>query len=125
VPFGRIVLRPVMLGLAYTDVRGRLAVSPSLVAGPALATLDIDATLEDRYAVEGNGFERHVGRLAPAVRAGVNATFALAPRLALSGFGGYLWSRPSFTLSTPAGVVRRHIRADAAILDVGVVVSLF
>lgn len=125
VPFGRLVLRPVMAGVAFTAVRGRLAIAPSLVAGPALATLDIAERLEDRFAVEGSGFERQAGRIAAAVRAGVSGTYALAPRLGVTAFGGYLWSRPSFTLSTPAGLLRRSIRADSVVLDVGVVVSLF
>ena len=125
VPFGRIVLRPVMAGIAYTHATGRVAISPSFVAGPALATLDVDERLEERFAVTGNGFERNVGRVTPAFRAGVNVTYALAPRLALAGFGGYLWSRPSFALSTPGGNLRRMVRADAMIVDAGLVVSLF
>jgi hypothetical protein len=125
VPFGRLAIRPVMVGMAYTAVHGRLAISPSLVAGPALATLDVDESLEDRFGVAGNGFERNVGRISVATRAGVNATYAVAPRVALSAFGGYLWSRPSFMLTTPSGVVQRSVRADAVVMDAGVVVSLF
>lgn len=66
-----------------------------------------------------------MGRLAAVLRAGVTVTYALAPRLALSGFGGYLWSRPSFMVSTPTGLQRTRIRGDSAILDGGVIVTLF
>ena len=125
VPFGQLTIRPVMAGIGYTAVRGRIAITPSVVGGPALATLDIDDVLEDRFRLAGTSFETNVGRIAAAVRAGVNVTYAVAPRLAGSGFGGYLWSRPSFILTTPGGVVRRGVRADAAILEAGIVVSLF
>ena len=125
VPFGRLALRPVMAGIGYTAVRGRASVSPSIVVGPALATIGIDDRLQDRFVVTGNGFERHVGRVTVATRAGVSATYALAPRLGLTGSAGYLWSRPSFTLATPAGFVRKVVRADSLVLDGGIVVSLF
>jgi hypothetical protein len=124
-PFGRLAIRPVMVGIGYTAVRRRLAISPSFVAGPALATLDVDDRLEDRFGPAGSTFERNVGRIAVAVRAGVSVTYALAPRLALAGFGGYLWTRPTFELTTPTGPLRKRLRADSAILDGGIIVSLF
>lgn len=105
-------------------MHGRVAITPSIVAGPALASLDLDERVEDRFRLP-DSIERNVGRFAVATRAGVSATYVLAPRLGLSGSAGYLWNRPAFTLESPSGVARRTLRADSVVLEGGVVVWLF
>jgi len=124
-PLGRIAVRPVMVGVAYTVVHDRLAIAPSIVAGPALNTIDIDEALEDSYAIGGNTVERNAGSISAAVRGGVNVTVALAPRVGITTFGGYIWNRPRFTLVTRPGELRSRLQADAAVVEVGLVVSLF
>lgn len=122
---GTVKIRPLMLGAGYTWVTGRLAVSPSVVAGPALNTLDIAAAFEERFTLVGSDFEAEVGTISLAVRPGVSATVALAPRLGLTGFGGYLFNRPAFTLRTPHGDIATRWSAGGLALNAGLIVALF
>ena len=122
---GTVRIRPLMLGLGYTWVGGRLGISPSVIAGPALNTLDIDEAFEDRFSVGGTKRDAEIGTISLAVRPGVRVTYAIGPRLGVTAFGGYLRNRPTFTIRTPAGDVESRWTADGIVLNAGVVVSLF
>lgn len=120
---GRLSIRPLMVGIGYTAVHGRIGISPSLVAGPALNTLSIDAEVRDRVSVGGNRFEKTVGSVSIAVRPGVNVTYAVAPRVAVTGFGGYLFNRPAIVLQEAAAETRIRWNADGVVLSAGVLVT--
>lgn len=122
-PLGTLAIRPLMLGVGYTWVSGRVGISPSLVAGAALNTLDVDDN--SSFAVGGNAFEERVGTISRTVRPALGATLALAPRLGITGSVGYLVNRPTFTLRTPAGERRIPLDAGGLVLTAGAVVSLF
>ena len=121
---GTVRIRPLMIGLGYTWVGGRLGISPSVIAGPALNTLDIEEALEDRFSVTGTRLGDR-GTISLAIRPGARITFALGPRLGVTAFGGYLRNRPTFTLRTPEGDVKTRWSAGGVVLNAGVVVSLF
>ncbi|HVL69316.1 MAG TPA: hypothetical protein VM364_18810 [Vicinamibacterales bacterium] len=120
---GRLATRPLMAGIGYTAVSGRVGVSPSVVAGPALNTLAVDQRLADTFAVAGSGFETRVGSVSFAVRPGLSVTYALAPRLALTGFGGYLFNQPEVTLATPTGERRIRWNGNGVVVSGGIVVT--
>jgi hypothetical protein len=120
---GKVAIRPLMFGIGYTAVHGRLAISPSIVAGPALTTLSIDDRWKNHFAVRGSAFEERIGTVSGAVRPGVGATYAIASHLGLTAFGGYLFNRPVFTVSTPSGDVRTRWTTDGVVLNAGVVVT--
>ena len=122
---GVVRIRPLMLGLGYTWVGGPLGISPSLITGPALNTLDVDEAFEDRFAVTGTKREAEIGTISLAVRPGVTVTYAIGPRLGVTAFGGYLRNRPTFPLRTPGGDVATRWTADGIVLNAGVVLSLF
>ena len=122
---GTVTIRPLMIGIGYTWVNGRVAISPSIVAGPALNTLQIEEGLEQRFTVGGGKRKADIGILSAAVRPGVSATYALTRRLGVTAFGGYLFNHPTFTLQTPEGEVQTRWSAGGVALNAGVVVALF
>ena len=122
---GRIEIRPLMFGVGYTAVRGKLGISPSFVAGPALGTVTVEDPWQDTFAVAGSNFEADVGSIGLAARPGVGLTYALAPRVGATAFGGYLINRTSVTFRTPSGEQRVRFRGDGFVLNAGVIVSLF
>jgi hypothetical protein len=119
---GRLNVRPLLGGVGYTVLRGRLATSYAIVAGPAINTLHLDQVMRDRVAQEG-GFRGSVWSF--AVRPGVSATYTIHRRWDLIGFAGYIVNRPQITLRTPAGSVTQHWKTDALVVNGGIAVRLF
>ena len=60
-----------------------------------------------------------------AVRPGVGVTWTLAPRVAIVGFGGYMFNRPDIVYRDRRVEFRDRWKADAILLSVGAVYSLF
>ena len=111
-------LRPVMAGLEYGIVRGRLAAGASIVAGYAFNSLDIDAALAGpgRAVAVGNSF---------VWRPGVSLWYDVAPRIGINLFGGYLFTRPEATFASDTSVVRHRMRANAVVVSAGVAYWIF
>jgi hypothetical protein len=118
----RLNVRPLMGGVGYTFRRGRAALSLSAVTGPALTTLSVKEEFRDRVRVDGDS-DKHIVSL--ATRIGAGATFAVRPRLALTGFAGYMFNRPEFTVQTDAGEFTTPWKADSRVISIGVIYSLF
>jgi hypothetical protein len=118
-----VSVRPLMGGVGYTFSRGRAAVNLSAVLGPSLNRLRIDDAVRDRLSFAGTKFDKNVWSI--ATRVGVGATYAVRPRLALTGFGGYLFNRPKFRLQTGAGEVRSQWTTDGIVISAGVIYSIF
>lgn len=113
---GTLRVRPVMLGIGYGIPAGRLHTALTVVAGPSF----------NRFRLAGDraGDEAEI-ETSLAVRPGVSLTYTVAPRLAFTGFAGYVFNRPEITYRTGGVELRDRWRADATILSTGVVVSLF
>jgi hypothetical protein len=61
-----------------------------------------------------------------AVRPGVGITYTLRPRVALVGFGGYIINRPDVVYrDSTGGEFRDQWHADAVVLSIGAVYSIF
>jgi hypothetical protein len=122
---GSLRVRPLMAGVSYT-IGERFATTFSVVGGPSFNRLRIRDDVPD-VDVEGddNVFERSVSNVSIAVRPGVGVSFAVAPRFAVIGFGGYMFNRPKFTIRTAAGAVENEWSADALVISAGVAVALF
>jgi hypothetical protein len=122
--FARLRVRPLMGGVSYTVGEQPMLVSFSIVAGPSFNDLDFH--------------DDFLGQLPPgpqpdldaknsfAVRPGVGLTYTVAPRVAIIGFAGYSINRPDVVYRNPAGVeYRNRWKADAVLLSVGAVYSIF
>ena len=60
------------------------------------------------------------------MRPGVGVTWTVAPRVAVVGFGGYMFNRPDTVYRDRFGTeFRNQWKADSLVLSVGVVYSLF
>jgi hypothetical protein len=123
--FVRIRIRPLMGGVSYSVGPDKLLTSFSIVAGPSFNS----ARFRDEFL---NALQP--GPVTPdidietsfVVRPGVSVTWTLAPRVAIVGFGGYMWNRPGIVYRNQFGVeFRDEWKADAIVLSVGAVYSLF
>jgi len=121
--FARLRVRPVMGGVSYTvgsQKVPKLLTSFSIVAGPSFNKAEFE-----RSYVTGAG-ETISADNSLAVRPGVGVTWTLAPRVAIVGFGGYLINRPDTVYRNRLGQeIRNQWKADAVVVSVGAVYSLF
>ena len=97
----------------------------SIVAGPSFNSVDFDDDFLNSLPA---------GSVSPsidvetsfAVRPGVNVTVTVAPRVAIIGFGGFLFNRPDVVYRDRFGSgFRDRWKADAFVLSAGLVYSLF
>jgi outer membrane protein with beta-barrel domain len=122
--FARLRIRPLMAGVSYTIGNQPTLVSFSIVAGPSFNKF----TFVDDFVNRLPSGQRPTADIETsfAVRPGVSVTFTVAPRVAIVGFGGYMINRPDIVYRDIAGQeYRNRWKADAAVLSVGAVYSLF
>jgi hypothetical protein len=118
--FARLRVRPLMGGVSYTVGRQPALISFSIVTGPSFNKAQFRGSF-----VAAAGETMHAGN-SWAVRPGVGATWTVAPRVAIVGFGGYLINRPDIVYRNRFGQeFRDRWKADAVVLSVGAVYSLF
>jgi hypothetical protein len=123
-PFAKLRVRPLMGGVSYTIGEQPVLVSFSIVAGPSFNDLDFDDDFLNTLPAGPlpdldikNSF---------VVRPGVGVTWTVAERVAIIGFAGYSYNRPDVVYRDVAGrEYRNQWKADAILLSVGAVYSLF
>lgn len=122
--FARLRVRPVMGGVAYTIGEQPVLISFSIVAGPSFNDLDFH---DDFLNTLPAGPQPELdAKNSFAVRPGVGITWTVAPRVAIVGFGGYMINRPDLVYRDVSGQeFRNQWKADAVLLSVGAVYSLF
>jgi hypothetical protein len=113
---GVMHVRPWMVGFGYGVPSGRLHTALTVVAGPSFNRLRLAETREEDEAEIRTSF---------AVRPGLSMTYTLGPRVAVTGFGGYIYNRPEITYRTGGIEHRDRWTADAVILSAGLVLSIF
>ena len=123
--FGELRVKPLMGGVGYTFRSGRLRTTFSVVGGPAWNRLQVSEAVRSAFAAVDRDIDDTLDTVSVAVRPGVGVSFRIAPRVDLTGFGGYLFNRPEFTVPTPAGDVRNEWTADAMVLSIGAVFVVF
>jgi hypothetical protein len=118
--FARLRVRPLMGGASYTVASGAALTSFSIVGGPSFNKAEFkraDPAAPGESIDADNSF---------AVRPGVGVTWTVAPRVAIVGFGGYLINRPGIVYRNRFGQeLRDRWNADAVVLSIGAVYSLF
>jgi hypothetical protein len=123
--FVRIRVRPLMGGVAYTIGPDRVLTSFSIVAGPSFNKADFRDDFLNRLPQDLPAPEIDM-ETSFAVRPGVNVTWTLLPRVAVVGFGGYLFNRPGIVYRDPFGTeFRDEWKADAVVFSIAAVYSLF
>ena len=122
--FARLRMRPLMGGVAYTIGEQPVLISFSVVAGPSFNDPDFDDDFLNSLP-QGPRPELDA-KNSFAVRPGVGITWTVAERVAIVGFGGYMFNRPDVVYRDVAGQeYRNRWKADSILLSVGAVYSLF
>jgi hypothetical protein len=123
--FARLRVRPLMAGIAYSVGSGSVLTSFSIIAGPSFNSVDF----EDDFLVglpAGPSTPTIDVDTSVAVRPGVNVTLTVAPRVAIVGFGGYLFNRPDVVYRDRFGTeFKDRWKADSFVVSAGVVYSIF
>jgi len=124
--FARLRVRHLMAGITYSAGSNQsVLTSFSIVAGPSFNSVDFDDDFLNSLPA---------GSVSPsidvetsfAVRPGVNVTVTVAPRVAIIGFGGFLFNRPDVVYRDRFGSeFRDRWKADAFVLSAGMVYSIF
>lgn len=117
-PMGRLRVRPVMGGLAYSVRRNQLTVTFSAVGGPAFNSLS------GQGQSAGPDFAIDVTN-SVAVRAGASFWLETSEATAVNVFTGYLLTRPDLTVLRDGDLVTERLRADTMLLSLGLVYRLF
>jgi len=118
--FARLRVRPLMGGVSYSVGSATVLTSFSIVVGPSFNK----AEFHDSYTA--GSVESISAENSFAARPGVGVTWTVAPRVAVVGFGGYLINRPDVEYRNRFGqVFNDRWKADAVVLSVGVVYSVF
>jgi hypothetical protein len=122
---GELQTKPFMGGVGYTLRHGRVRTTFSIVGGPAWNRLKIRDDVREAFQAAGRDIDDTIDVASLAIRPGAGVSVRVAPRLDLTGFGGYLFNRPKFTIPTPSGDVENDWNGDAVVLSVGMVVAIF
>lgn len=123
---GRLHIRPVMGGYGYTWVRRRTYITADLLAGYAFTSFELDPAAEATYRTRMG--VRSVTSDASntfAVNPEVHLWYDLNDRMGMKIAGGYVFARPSVTMTSSLGEDRRAINADAFQVGVSFVYKIF
>jgi hypothetical protein len=117
-PAGRIRVRPIMAGLGYTVVAGRVSITPSLVGGYAFNRIVVPKTgAAARLAIDADN--------SVAWRPGVSVWIDTSRRTAANLSLGLLRTRVNVTFADAGVIEQRRMRADATTVSIGLVYRLF
>lgn len=117
-PMGEIRIRPVLGGIAYGAQGDRRTVSFSLVGGIAFNSLELPDVIAEREIPLSisNSF---------AVRPGASLWLDVDRRVAVNIAASYLITRPRVRLLERGEIRTRSLRADAFLINAGIVYKLF
>lgn len=122
--FARLRVRHLMGGVAYTIGPQRVLTSFSIVAGPSFNKIEFEPSFVE--SLPGPSAPSIDVETSFAVRPGVNVTYTVAPRVAIVGFGGYLFNRPDIVYRDRFGTEHENRwKADSVVLSAGLVFSIF
>jgi len=121
-PFAQLRVRPLMAGIGYTLGPPATLLNFSIVAGPSFNR----ARFKDDFREQTAGSPQIEAKTSFAVRPGISLTQSVAPRVGVVGFAGYMINRPQVIYrSTTGQQVEDRWHADAIVLSIGVVYSIF
>jgi hypothetical protein len=98
---GNLNVKPLMAGIAYTWVHGRVSTWVALNAGVSFNSASVDAAYRDAFG-PGTSVDLDVSN-SFCVRPSVEVDYAVTRKFALTAFAGYWWTRIDSTLNTPVG----------------------
>ena len=120
-PFARLTIKPLMAGIGYTFGPDRTLFNVSVVAGPSFNS----AKFDDEYIERISSLPTIEADNSVAIRPGFSLTHTLKPRLALTGFAGYMINRAKVVYRNAGVEIDDQWKADSVVLSVGLVYSIF
>ena len=125
-PFGRLRVRPLLIGYGYGTRYKRARLSFNLKGGYAFSSFRMQPAFTAAYGSTLN---------TTGVRADASNTFVLKPdvvvwinlsrKVGLNLGAGYMIARPHVALTSAAGTDRRRVDADVFMAQIGAVYSIF
>lgn len=116
-------LKPLMAGVSYTRVRGRIATSVAVNAGVSFNAAEVDDQYRQSF---GPGTDVDLDmKNSLCVRPSVEIEYALTPKVALTGWAGFFLTRIDSTLITPVGRFEDEWDPSSFTLSVGAIVYPF
>jgi len=124
--FGRLRIRPFMFGYGYTRGFGRLSLTTAMMGGFAFTSFRLDPEFADDYRAALGVTDLDDDPSHPFVlKPEASVWFDLSRTFGLNVNTGYMIARPTVTLRSEALEDRRSINADAFMLNIGLVYSIF
>jgi hypothetical protein len=123
---GQLRVRPIMAGYGYTWTRRRAAITADLVGGYSIDSFTLAPAAGAEYSQQ-LGATRVDSKATNSfvVKPEIQVWYDLNPRFGLKLNGGYLIARPSVVITSSLGEDIRPVRADAFLVTIGLVYSLF
>ena len=111
-------LRPVMAGLEYSVVSGRVTFGASVVGGYSFNSLNVETARagSGRAIAVANSF---------VIEPGVDVWFDATRRIGVTLRAGYLVSRPNVTFGSDDAVTTQRIRVNAVVVSAGLAYWIF
>ena len=111
-------LRPVMAGLEYSVVSGRVTFGASVVGGYSFNSLNVETARAGpgRAIAVANSF---------VIEPGVDVWFDATRRIGITLRAGYLVSRPNVTFGSDDTVTTQRIRVNAVVVSAGLAYWIF
>ena len=111
-------LRPVMAGLVYSVVSGRVTFGASVVGGYSFNSLSVETARAGpgRAIAVANSF---------VIEPGVDVWFDATRRIGVTLRAGYLVSRPNVTFGSDDTVTAQRIRVNAVVVSAGLAYWIF
>ena len=124
--FGHLKVRPLMGGYGYTRVIGRTALTAKLMGGYAFSSMSLSPLAMDAYL-------NRIGGQAVTVKAShavvispeFTAWYNINKKIGLRISTGYVFARPTVTVSSTAGADERRVKADHVKFQVGMAYSIY
>jgi hypothetical protein len=115
---GSFQVRPLMGGVGYTWMRGRMATSATLTAGVSFNSADVDDRYRDVFG-PGTRVELDMDN-SFAVRPSVEVEYAITPKLAVTGTAAFFFTKIDSRLVTPVATYEDQWNASSFLLAAGV-----
>ncbi len=124
--FGKLRVRPILVGYGYTQPVGRAKISVNLKGGYAFSSFRLRPTFVDAY---GAALGAQIAQVDAAntfvLKPEVSTWIDLNEKVGLYITGGYMIARPRIAVTTTTGEDRRRVQADVIMLKIGAAYSVF
>jgi hypothetical protein len=123
---GHINVRPILGGVAYRIVRGRIRTHFNVLTGPAWVKIKVeDQELERFSELVGVPVVGVDAKNTWVVKPGVKVTYDLFPRIGVFVGTDYAFARTTLQIRTATDTPERRVRADTYSIKTGFMVGIF